>query len=75
MIALKQFSKEQKFDFGMNLAIIGLAILIGVIVGMNEEWFLARNFTAGYMAGSLLAALLLFALYRTIVFFVNLTKK
>lgn len=69
MIALKKMSKENKFDLIIITSILILSMLVGIFVGLNEEWFDTRDFTAGYMSGSLLTVILLFSIYRSIAFF------
>jgi uncharacterized ion transporter superfamily protein YfcC len=74
MAILKNLNKDQKMEYIIALSLIAVSILAGIIVGMNEEWIDRRNFTAGYMAGSLLAALFLFGIYRSIAFIVNAVR-
>ncbi|QKS70649.1 hypothetical protein FLK61_28315 [Paenalkalicoccus suaedae] len=61
--AWKEKEKHEQVHLIITFAIIGVAAIIGLIVGGNEEWFASRNFSAGYMAGSLLSALVLFLIY------------
>ncbi|WP_147803116.1 hypothetical protein [Alkalicoccus halolimnae] len=75
MLILKDLNKDQKMEYTIALSLIAVSILAGIVVGMNEEWMDRRNFTAGYIAGSLLAALFLFGIYRSIAFIVNAVKK
>lgn len=72
MEASKDMSKSQKIEYIIVFSLLALSVIAGIIVGMNEEWFLRRNFTAGYMAGSLLTVLLLFGMYQTVNFFLNM---
>jgi len=69
MVTFKEMSKENTIHFIIIASIFILSILTGIFVGLNEELFALRNFTAGYMAGSLLAVIVLFAIYRSIAFF------
>ncbi|MFC4738347.1 hypothetical protein ACFO4L_17375 [Bacillus daqingensis] len=74
MAFLDSLSNDKKLEYGIVAALLLISVAVGIFVGMNEEWFLRRNFTAGYMAGSLMSAVLLFGIYRTIAFFVNLAR-
>lgn len=67
--------KETKREYILIFSLLAIAIIVGIFVGLNEEWVTRRNFSAGYMAGSLMTALLLFALYRSIAFIVTKLKK
>ncbi|PYZ94006.1 hypothetical protein CR194_00230 [Salipaludibacillus keqinensis] len=69
MVALKEISKQDKLQFIIISSIISVSILSGIFVGLNEDWFISRNFTAGYMAGSLMTVIVLFSIYRSIAFF------
>ncbi|WP_416149071.1 hypothetical protein ACM26V_22940 [Salipaludibacillus sp. HK11] len=75
MDSFKKMSKENKWHFFIITSILVSSILIGIFVGQNEAWFIERNFTAGYMSGSLLAAVLLFGLYRSVAFFIEKNPK
>ncbi|SDO27201.1 hypothetical protein [Alkalicoccus daliensis] len=74
MTALKELSREQRIEYIIMASLLIISVIIGIIVGMNEEWFLRRNFTAGYMAGALLSVILLFGIYRFIDFCISFTK-
>ncbi|CAM3977505.1 hypothetical protein [Alkalicoccus chagannorensis] len=74
MSMLKDMTSEQRRDSIITFVLIGIAVVIGIVVGRNEEWFSPANFSAGYMAGSLLSVILLFAVYRSIAFVVNLLR-
>ncbi|PRO64721.1 hypothetical protein [Alkalicoccus urumqiensis] len=52
----------------LPLILLAVSVAVGIFTGMNEAWFDARNFTAGYMAGSLCSAVVLFAVYNSILF-------
>ncbi|GEL08945.1 hypothetical protein [Salisediminibacterium halotolerans] len=67
--------KETKREYILIFSLLAIAVIVGIFVGLNEEWVTQRNFSAGYMAGSLLTALLLFAVYRSAAFIVTKLKK
>ncbi|SER76609.1 hypothetical protein [Salipaludibacillus aurantiacus] len=67
-LKLKEMSKQERINIIIVFALLGAAVAVGIFVGTNEEWIASRNFTAGYMAGSLLAAVVLFSIYRSIAF-------
>ncbi|WP_280768766.1 hypothetical protein [Salipaludibacillus daqingensis] len=71
MITFKEMSKENRLHLLIISSIITVSILAGIYVGSNEAWFNPRNFTAGYMAGSLLAVIVLFSIYRSVAFFIE----
>ncbi|TVP88133.1 MAG: hypothetical protein EA344_00820 [Alkalicoccus sp.] len=75
MTALKDLTQEQKTEYIIAISLLAVSVAVGIVVGMNEEWFARRNFTAGYMAGSLLSVILLFAVYRSISFLINMFRK
>ncbi|ADI00057.1 hypothetical protein [Salisediminibacterium selenitireducens] len=71
MSFLNNLSKNKRNEYMIVGAILSLSVIIGIIVGNTEAFVAPRNFTAGYMAGSLTSALVLFAVYHTILFFKN----
>ncbi|AOM83454.1 hypothetical protein [Salisediminibacterium beveridgei] len=62
-------SKAKKNEYMIVSGILITAVIIGIIVGMNPEFVAIRNFTAGYMAASLMSALVMFAVYHSILYF------
>lgn len=72
---LKNLSKETKLEYIIVAIIFIISIIVGIIVGKNEEWFRPSFFMAGYMGASVITCLLLFTLYRVIEIARNAFKK
>ncbi|WP_257009804.1 hypothetical protein [Evansella halocellulosilytica] len=68
---VKNLTKEERRNYIIGFSIIFISIITGIFVGQNGEWFSPANFSAGYMAGSLITALVLFFIYQIIDFFVS----
>lgn len=62
-------TKEKKNEYKIVSGILITSVIIGIIVGMNPEFVAIRNFTAGYMAASLMSALVMFSVYHAILHF------
>ena len=78
MFKFSEISKEEKKDYIAVAIIFPLSIIIGIIIGSNREWFQPAFFSAGYMAGSIIACLTLFTLYNigsTLMSFRNKNKE
>lgn len=75
MDTVKDTGTVNKTEYIIVFSLLALSVIIGIIVGMNEEWFVRRNFTAGYMAGSLLSVLILFGVYQIISALLQTFKK
>ncbi|UTR14135.1 hypothetical protein MM221_16380 [Salipaludibacillus sp. LMS25] len=65
---LRERSQNDRIETGIIIGILVLSVIIGIIVGRQEEWISPRNFTAGYMVGSLTSIIILFSIYRFISF-------
>ncbi|WP_078577411.1 hypothetical protein [Salipaludibacillus agaradhaerens] len=72
---LKEMSQNDRIETGIIVAILALSVIIGIIVGRQEEWIAPRNFTAGYMVGSLTSIIILFSIYRSISIIAKMLDK
>ncbi|WP_096439855.1 hypothetical protein [Alteribacter populi] len=75
MFKFKNVSKEEKTEQIVVGVIFFLSIIAGLFIGNNTNWFTSANFSAGYMAGSLVTGLLLFSVYQIINFILGFPKK
>ncbi|UTR09113.1 hypothetical protein MM300_14525 [Evansella sp. LMS18] len=75
MFNLKNLSREQKIEYVIVFSIFAVSIIVGILVGRNEEWFRPAFFSAGYMSGSLITCLLLFSIYRSVSYFLGLFNR
>lgn len=71
MSFLSNLPKDKRNEYMTVAGILSLSVIIGLIVGNTEALVAPRNFTAGYMAGSLTSALVLFSVYHIILFLKN----
>lgn len=75
MLKIRDISKEEKLEYAVVAIIFLISIIIGILIGSNENWFRPAFFSAGYMAGSLLTCIGLFALYRFMNRMIGYVKK
>lgn len=64
-----QLSNEKKNEYIIVTGILTASVIIGIIVGLTPEFVVIRNFTAGYMAASLMSAVVMFSVYHIILYF------
>ncbi|MCR6110119.1 hypothetical protein HXA35_07245 [Bacillus sp. A301a_S52] len=68
-------SQNNRIETGIIITILALSVIIGIIVGRQENLVAPRNFTAGYMVGSLTSIIILFSIYRSISFIAKMLDK